>query len=596
MSRFGRFLLAMLPVLTLGTADCYSQGDGTPPPLDRFYFPVGLRVSAGGNVLYAVNSDFDLQYNGGTFQSYDLRLIRQHVVEIIKDPSASTRPDIPLVVRTPLSPGQAPPCPGAPPVTRPGGSEERQPLGETCAPAVDSRFYFRDVGVIGAFATDLLLSPPPERLPPAGPVPGARRFDRLFSPVRGNASLTWASVERDEADVPPLGPDYAPWRIDCGQDGKRRCNARHQAGTNPDDNTRKITMPGEPFGIAMSEDGQSLVITHQNDPKTSLFSTGLYKGQPGGVADDAPAPVLDFILDGMPLGGVGAVAVPHDDDAFAPGQKPLPAFLQTMRIAAEIDLLRRYPDAVGSVTAPGGAPSAVGQGSSLRRPFLDREAIFPITASAGGFDSRGIAVDPTPRLACKARVPAADAATGRTEADVQADRAACARKPARVFIANRSPAAILVGEVGGTPGNGGAWDPDRVTIHSSIPLSAGPSRLYVAPIVDRDGHYAVRVFAVCFDSAALFVYDPDSQAVESIFRVAPGPFAMAFDPFDLDAVARHEEVKPSPVDGIRRYRFAYLASFTESFVQIIDLDNTAASPTFERIVFTLGRPTQPKGS
>ena len=75
---------------------------------------------------------------------------------------------------------------------------------------------------------------------------------------------------------------------------------------------------------------------------------------------------------------------------------------------------------------------------------------------------------------------------------------------------------------------------------------------------------------------------------------------MAFDPFNLEDVARHAQV---PVDerdaqiGLRRYRFAYLASFTQSYVQLIDLDNAVPSPvTFERVVYTLGRPTNPKGS
>src|SRR5689334_16767020 len=82
----GLLVLPLLVVLTAGTADCYSTGDGTPPPVDQLYYPVGLRVSAGGTVLYAVNSDFDLQYNGGTLQSYDLGLIRRHAVRLIADP------------------------------------------------------------------------------------------------------------------------------------------------------------------------------------------------------------------------------------------------------------------------------------------------------------------------------------------------------------------------------------------------------------------------------------------------------------------------------------------------------------------------------
>jgi hypothetical protein len=564
MKVLGRSWLAVLPLLTLGVVDCYSQGDGSSPPLDKFYFPVGLQVSAGGNVLYAINSDFDLQYNGGTIQSYDLDEIREHAVYIIHDPNDLR---VPLFRR---SVDPANPCPSDPPTYKNDGSGTRQPLGETCAPPVDSRYYVRDVGVVGAFATDLLLSP----------VGTANRHqDRLFAPVRGNASLTWATVARDDFGPPSPGtrkvlatdpPDlsYAPFRVDCGQASLGRCDKAHQVGTDPAENSRGLTMPGEPFGIAMSEDSESLVITHQNDPKTSLFSTGLSK-----TRDDVQPPALEFVLDGMPLGGIGVATVPHDPDL---GITILPSFLETTRATPEVDLLRRYPDQVGSV-------GTVGAGTSLRRPFLDREAVFPITVSANGVDSRGIAIDPTPRIACKAR---------------GADKATCARKAARVFIANRSPAALLVGEVGGTPDNGAAYDPDRLTIHTSIPLSAGPSRVYLAPIVDRDGAYSLRVFVVCFDSATIFVYDPDAQVIENVIRVAPGPFAMAFDPFNWNDVASRAQVSISRPDlALRSYRFAYVASFTESFVQLLDLDNAQADrSTYERIVFTLGAPTQPKGS
>src|SRR3954462_7477168 len=87
-------VLPLLTLLPLATVDCYSTGDGSPPPLDQLYYPVGLRVSAGGTVLYAVNSDFDLQFNGGTLQSYDLSLIRQHTVKLIADPTAL---EVPLI-------------------------------------------------------------------------------------------------------------------------------------------------------------------------------------------------------------------------------------------------------------------------------------------------------------------------------------------------------------------------------------------------------------------------------------------------------------------------------------------------------------------
>src|SRR5271166_6170469 len=68
----------------LGAGACYSAGSGSGPPTSSLYYPVGLAVSTAatagahpGDVLYVVNSDFDLQYNGGTLQSYDLNNIRQ---------------------------------------------------------------------------------------------------------------------------------------------------------------------------------------------------------------------------------------------------------------------------------------------------------------------------------------------------------------------------------------------------------------------------------------------------------------------------------------------------------------------------------------
>jgi hypothetical protein len=579
-------VLALSVAAPLADAACYDTGDGTSPPTRSFYFPVGLKVSHGGSVLYAVNSNFDLQYNGGTLQSYDLRRIRQHAVLAMKDP---TNPELPLT--RPAAPG----CPNQPPVFKVGG-DGRQPLGETCAPPTDSTVYVRDAAIIGAFATDLLLSLPPDRLvvqepkaqadAPASP-PGNSSFDRLFAPVRGNATITWASVKRDTFESAPRPEDtkesYPPFRLDCGQDASVRCNFAHQVGENPDEegNTRRITMPGEPFGVSLSEDGASIVVTHQNETKTTLFSTGQSRFR-NDAPDDRPFPAIQFVVDRVPFGGVGIAPIPHDPDAFLGASSlPRPAFLQTSRAVAQISLLRQYADEQGGV------------GASVPRPFLDVEATFPVNVSPSGVDSRGIVIDPTPRLSCKAKVTA-------TGADRDRAIAACARKPARAFIANRSPAALLVGDLGAFEGVDGAYDPDRLTIHTSVPLSAGASKVYLAPIVDRDGAYSLRVFVVCFDSATIFIYDPDAGVLENVIRVAVGPFAMAFDPFDFESVARHV---PVPIDArdaaleLRRYRFAYIASFTQSFVQILDLDNAVPnSTTFERVVYTLGVPTNPKGS
>jgi hypothetical protein len=286
----------------------------------------------------------------------------------------------------------------------------------------------------------------------------------------------------------------------------------------------------------------------------------------------------------VPTGGNGVTAVPHDPEAFTsnPELAPRPAFLQTSRAAAELELLRFYSD------EGAGAPS------SLYRPFLMKEASLALTTNAGGQDSRGIVIDPTPRIACKAKFSPGSP-----------DRETCARLPARVFVANRTPASMIVGEIGesapasGQPG-GQTYDADRLVLFGNVPLSLGPSRLYLAPIVDRNGNLALRVFIVCFDASAIFIYDPDLGVVENIIRAGPGPFAMAFDPFTLDDVALRKPVAKDmshPEVDLKVYRFAYLASFTNSFVNVIDLDNSRQDKsTFETVVYTLGQPTLPKGT
>jgi len=133
-----------------------------------------------------------------------------------------------------------------------------------------------------------------------------------------------------------------------------------------------------------------------------------------------------------------------------------------------------------------------------------------------------------------------------------------------------------------------------------VPLSFGPSRVYLAPVVETDGTYGLRVFVVCFDASVIYVFDPNSNTVENIIRVGDGPFAMAFDPFDLGDVAKGNAVPFDSVSTtVRRFRFAYVAIFRNSHVQVLDLDNSvpkiAGKYTYQQIVYNLGEPTAPKG-
>lgn len=556
-----------------GVGACLSGGGGSPPPLDQLNFPVGLAVSKGGGVLYVANADFDLQYGGGTVQSYDLNQIRRDALDVIAgdfedcarvDAGADAGPSRHCLA---LVHGMPTGCPGAPADGQPDDAGVRVPLGHSCAPPVKAAEYVRGAVVIGAFATTAKLTPD---------------GTRLFIPVRGTSALTWADVVPDDPTKPPTAASFG---IDCGQrtDGAQpTCNLGHLAGAAPSiesGNTRYVAMPGEPFGLAFTPDGTAAVVTHQSDTKVSLFSTGL-----GGGAKATPA--LQYVLDGVPTGGIGVAAVPHATCPAADCPPSVrPSFLLTSRSVAQLSLLRYYSD-VG-----------VNAASSQLRPFLAQEQTFTITAAASGTDSRGLVIDPTPRAKCVAEVPPAGGT--RTQADVDKDTAACARLPARVFIANRTPASLLMGEIGGVRTDG-AYDPDRLVLFGNMPLPAGPSNVYLAPIVDRDGRYALRVFVVCYDAQMVLVIDPDTRSLESLIVTAPGPFAMAFDPFDLDAVARREKVPQDtrwPDRDLKRYRFAYVSSFLNSYIQVLDLDGSLADKsTFESVVFNLGAPTTPKGT
>ena len=199
------------------TAGCYTGGSGTDPPTDTLYFPVGLTVSKGGNVLYAVNSDFDLQWNGGTLQSYDLFLLRRDIDALIRENLGLSLPGDPVA---PCPPGSGPPA--CIPVLTPGWSTAdclaasttntaaiqsstgtRDRIGETCAPPVDSTQYQRYSVTIGAFATQIQLS---------------HGGQRLFAPVRGSASVTFADVPVDTSVAVPAQDPHAPRSVDGGAD------------------------------------------------------------------------------------------------------------------------------------------------------------------------------------------------------------------------------------------------------------------------------------------------------------------------------------------------------------------------------------------
>jgi len=542
-------LRASIGLVASCVAGCYSTGEGPDPPASALYFPVGLAVSPGGHVLYVGNSDFDLQFNSGTVEAYDLDGLRSYLRDIWDPPMPSSDPCTPLGLPPNTTPILYPgPC---------GSLNIAAPPPEYAAKTNSSRIVMSSAR-IGAFATDMVfVCHPSDDLTQSRADCGGTgaagmgatsdgRGARLFVPVRGDPSLTFFDVDDDRKG------GGQTFRLDCGQAANSgRCSDAHRVGQDANDNTRGLTLPPEPFGIAVSDRADALVMSHQIPGGAVSLVTGF--GTNGASVLDVK-PRLEYVIGGLPAPATGITSLPIA--AVVPATGSLTnyqeGFVVTYRGAAEADIFRLFDDRTA-------APA---------RPFLSRVSAFGLAATPNGIDSRGIAIDrseQSDRVACETKCR-------DNGADVPC-LTACTVRPLSVFVANRAPPALLIGDVT-TPSPTGSSD--AILFYDSVPLAPGPSRVVVGRIRSRFApyDYEPRVFVVCFDARAIFVYDPIRRRLDGEIRTGRGPHALVMD----------------PVEAI-----AYVGHFTDSYIGVIDLDQSHPS-TFESIVATIGVPQPPRES
>lgn len=534
--------VAAQAVVVLGafaSTGCFSSTD-TDMPLDRLYFPVGAVVSPGGTRLYVASSNFDLQYTNGSVLALDLEAVRARVpLSCSSDADCGAGTSCDLVPST-LNRGEPSSLCLAPGATPCGALRDQGTAAAVLAPgrcgAVDlakpqdgGPRLILDAVRTGAFATDLVYA--------TRPADDASPGGRLLLPVRGDATLTWIDADDDSR------PAHLARELECGQDSKSECDDDHRRGDDPEaENTRDLRLSPEPFGIAWSPDSDAVVLTHQTRGQASLLVNRW-----GGPSGDGPS--LQFILGDLPTRPMGVVALPRPAVTRLPGSDPYQTrFLLTFRDSSEVRLLRYFDDAAA-------APA---------RPFLSSDGAAPITANSLGYDSRGIAIDAGERqrreVAC-----AGDADCLAAAADV----------PFEVYLANRTPASLLVGHSATSPDDRSVLE-DLPGKLDALPLSFGPSRVVVANIIGPSGDLEPRVFVLCFDARALYVYDPAAHAIEAVIETGRGPHALAVDVRDGRALG-------------------YLVHFTDSYIGVIDLDRRH-SATFGRTLLKLGRPTPPRAS
>jgi hypothetical protein len=483
---------------SLALIGCFGPSEGVEVPVDKIYFPVGVALDTSGEHLFVVSSDFDLQYNAGSIQSYRLAGVLEHV---------------PLPCNTDADCGEGGACDanlcsqsdrGA------CGARGERPRSEqllypTRCNAIDPEPHIVSSVKVGAFATDALVLARPD----ANGAP-----ERLFVPVRGDSTLHWLDVTEGE--------------LECGQQNNSgACDDAHRVGDDPDaENTRDLRLESEPYALAATRDGSALVVTNQTTGTASLFTNDWF----------AP-PALKFALasDAIPSRPVGVANLPRS--ALSSDLTP-DAFLLTFRNSAQVRIVRFAPDA-----------------SSPARPYLVDGGGVTIDANSVGSDSRGIAIDASRREAAEARC-----------GDDQECLEQAALVPLDVYVANRSPASLLVGRT---------RPPQEFPyFFQTVPLTFGPSRVVVGKVRTAAGELETRVFVVCFDSRRIFVYDPERERIETEIATGRGPHAIAVD----EARAR-----------------LYVGHFTDSFLGIFSLD-LGFPATYGAMIGMLGTPTPPRSS
>jgi hypothetical protein len=586
-------------------AGCFTGDDGIAPPQKGFYYPTGLVVSPGATALYVTNSDFDLQYNGGTVQQLDLLWMRGELIALRKnledarpvsgdagsgtggsggggsggqgtaggDPGGAggvggaggavgagatgggggggenTAGAGGAVGPPPVECNAVGLAENANPVLAPGacealpcGNQGANPWAAACphvnVRAGDESLYIGEFKSIGAFASGVALVVEP----------GGDQRARLFVPVRGDPSVTFFDIHHDA--VGDCSTKFCP-RLDCGATGTdQRCGEANRIGESAGLNKRGLVLPVEPVGIAASSDGRAIVVAHQTTGQASLI-----------VNDFNGVPTLEFPLSNLPPGPTEVAAIPIPKYVGArveAGQDPVDygaSFLLTFRAEREIDVLRFNADA----------------GSSPSRPFLTRTFAETISVDSQGTDSRGIAIDASARSAC--------------EADCAADDLTCLRDcmdvPLRVFVANRAPATLLIGELKTEVIETDAGEPtgifETLNIYDSVPLGFGASKVAVGHVIDENGVKQVRAFAVSFDSRLIVVYDPEGRDTEANIHTGRGPHAIAID---------------NGPPGSTDVAFLYVAHFSDSYLGVVDLDMRHRR-TFGQMFASIGKPTPP---
>jgi hypothetical protein len=322
----------------------------------------------------------------------------------------------------------------------------------------------------------------------------------------------------------------------------------------------------------LSEYREALITTHQTTGEIALF-VNVWSTSPNAV--DGPE-LVSIGGGGLPTGALAVASVPLPgfwlENPTRVGYQP--SYLMTFTNAAQISLVRAFLD----------APDA-----KLPRPGVDTSRSVAIATNASGFESRGIAIDSSGRARCEAPADGtcspANGVTPDRRAQCLLDN--CVPLPLDVYAANRSPASLVIGR--SPPNVPNTLTDDLPRFYDTVPMTTGPSRVFVGNVIDKNGKLSPRVFVICFDSRRIFIYDPRHPGgFETEITTGRGPHAFALDVDEPHTDDAGNAVPPS-------YAYAYLGHFSDSYIGVIDLDQRHVA-SYGTIVLSVGQRTPPRAS
>lgn len=461
----------------LAGAGCLIAAEGTSPPVDSIYFPTALTMSPGRTTLYVANSDFDLQFSGGSVQALDVGSpdgLRKRARDVADAVASGQDADAACAVIGAKA--------NASPFLHPG----------VCDP-IDAKPFIRKAVAVGAFASSSVI---------------LRRKDegaRLFVAVRGDPSITYFDIVDDTDPANPLSPCGEAFCLECGVDpATNRCGTTHLVGTDPFSNPRQLSLPTEPSSIDGAEldrsSGDALVVTHESSSAASLVVNRW--------PSDESGPSLEYVLPNLDAGpiSVASIPVPRIAREATSSFAYRAGFLVSHRASATLSVVRYEDDAI----------------SQPARPFLVRSGTASNSLSRTGTDQRGMAIDGEARAKCEAAC---------VETDLTCMQE-CVAIPLRLYVVSRAPASLLVGTIETKPAFTNdelTGLSDRVSLDEEVPLPFGPSLARVGKIVGTNGELETRIFAVAFDARFVAAYNPTTHQIDTIIKTGRGPFGMAFD-------------------------------------------------------------------